>query len=344
MSGGSGGVIRENQDFSEPPYPSLTDLFLASGLAAFFAVECLGLVAFCGSKPPRYTAAVNTISSPTSIAASHLTEASEPHKATAFLLAAGRGERMRPLTDAHPKPMLAVRGKPLMQWAMEGLQRGGVQQLLINTDWLGEQIPQHFGDVLATPDLAPLHLRYSHEGVDFGGALETAGGIVRALPQLDDVFWVAAGDVFAPEFEFSSQAFAHFKASPQLAHLWLVPNPAHNLGGDFGLTAEGLALNLPKLALAAEKSDEAAPAATAAAMTAHESPRYTFSTIALYKRAFFEAAWCNIAAGNLQGVKAPLAPMLRTAMDEGAVSASLYTGAWTDVGTPQRLAQLNAAS
>ncbi|WP_310644684.1 nucleotidyltransferase family protein [Limnohabitans sp.] len=252
--------------------------------------------------------------------------ASEPRKATAFLLAAGRGERMRPLTDAHPKPMLAVRGKPLMQWAMEGLQRGGVQQLLINTDWLGAQIPQYFGDVLATPNWAPLRLRYSHEGVDFGGALETAGGIVRALPQLDDVFWGAAGDVFAPEFEFSSHTFERFKASPQLAHVWLVPNPAHNVGGDFGVSAEGLALNLPKLT---------APAAVG------EAPRFTFSTIALYKRAFFEAAWCDIPAGNPAGIKAPLAPMLRAAMDQGAVSASLYAGAWTDVGTPQRLAQLN---
>jgi len=269
---------------------------------------------------------VNTISSPTSIAASHPTEALQPRKATAFLLAAGRGERMRPLTDAHPKPMLKVRGKPLMQWAMEGLQRGGVQQLLINTDWLGAQIPQHFGDVLDTPGLAPLHLRYSHEGMDFGGALETAGGIVRALPQLDDVFWVAAGDVFAPEFEFSSKAVEHFKASPQLAHLWLVPNPAHNVGGDFGLSAEGLALNLPKLATPAVR----------------EAQRYTFSTIALYKRAFFEAAWCDLAAGNPAGIKAPLAPMLRAAMDNDGVSASLYTGAWTDVGTPQRLAELNA--
>lgn len=251
---------------------------------------------------------------------------------------------MRPLTDAHPKPMLEVRGKPLMQWAMEGLQRGGVQQLLINTDWLGAQIPQHFGDVLATPGFAPLQLRYSHEGVDFGGALETAGGIVRALPHLDEVFWVAAGDVFAPEFEFSPHAFEHFKASPQLAHLWLVPNPAHNVGGDFGLSAEGLALNLPKLALGAGKSDEAAFVATTATAATHEVPRYTFSTIALYKRAFFEAAWCDIAAGNPKGLKAPLAPMLRAAMDQGAVSASIYTGAWTDVGTPERLVQLNSQS
>jgi MurNAc alpha-1-phosphate uridylyltransferase len=331
MSGGSGGVIRENEDFSEPAYPSLTDLFFVAQDGAVLRVEAL-LVRCClvrfGAKPARYTAVVNTTLSPTAPAIALSVDALEPRKATAFLLAAGRGERMRPLTDAQPKPMLAVRGKPLMQWAMEGLQRGGVQQLLINTDWLGAQIPQHFGDVLATPGLAPLHLRYSHEGVDFGGALETAGGIVRALPQLDDVFWVAAGDVFAPEFEFSSQAFERFKASPQLAHIWLVPNPAHNVGGDFGLSAEGLALNLPKLAVIAP----------------HEPPRYTFSTIALYKRAFFEAAWCDIPAGNPEGVKALLAPMLRAAMDQGAVSASLYTGAWTDVGTPQRLAQLNGVN
>ncbi len=246
---------------------------------------------------------------------------------TALLLAAGRGERMRPLTDITPKPLLPVRGQPLMQWAMQGLQRGGVENLIINTAWLGEQIPKHFGAAFDTAGFAPVHLHYSQEGVDFGGALETAGGIARALPQLADVFWVAAGDVFAPDFVFAPEAYERFKASSQLAHIWLVPNPEHNLGGDFGLSPEGLALNLPKLT---------SPAAGA------EQPRYTFSTIALYKRAFFEAAWCAIPAGNPAGVKAPLAAMLRAAMDNGAVSASLYTGAWTDVGTPERLAQLNA--
>jgi len=268
--------------------------------------------------------------------------------ATALLLAAGRGERMRPLTDAHPKPLLKVRGKPLMQWAMEGLQRAGVQHLVINTAWLGEQIPQHFGNQfdataqgrlasssITTPDVStlPMRLHYSQEGVDFGGALETAGGIVRALPQLSDVFWVAAGDVFAPEFVFSEQAYASFKNSSKLAHIWLVPNPAHNPQGDFGLSADGLALNLPK------PSQQASPieAQTAAI------PRYTFSTIALYKRAFFESTWCDIEAGNPKGVKAPLAPMLRAAMDQGLVGATLYNGAWTDVGTPQRLEQLNQA-
>ncbi len=234
---------------------------------------------------------------------------------------------MRPLTDSTPKPLLPVRGQPLMQWAMQGLQRGGVEHLVINTAWLGEQIPQHFGDVFESTGFVPMHLHYSQEGVDFGGALETAGGIARALPQLAEVFWVAAGDVFAPDFVFASEAYARFKASPQLAHVWLVPNPEHNVGGDFGLSAEGLALNLPKLTKPA---------------TGAEQPRYTFSTIALYKRAFFEAPWCAIPVGNPQGVKAPLAAMLRAAMDNGAVSASLYTGAWTDVGTPERLAQLNA--
>ena len=248
-------------------------------------------------------------------------------RCTALLLAAGRGERMRPLTDVTPKPLLAVRGQPLMQWAMQGLQRGGVTDLVINTAWLGEQIPQHFGAVFEVVGQTPMQLHYSQEGADFGGALETAGGIARALPRLADTFWVAAGDVFAPEFEFSPDAFARFEASPALAHLWLVPNPEHNLGGDFGLSAEGLALNLSKLT---------SPA------TGAEPPRYTFSTIALYKRAFFEAPWCAIPAGNPDGVKAPLAAMLRAAMDNGAVSASLYTGAWTDVGTPERLAQLNA--
>ncbi len=257
-----------------------------------------------------------------------------PPAATALLLAAGRGERMRPLTDATPKPLLTVRGKPLMQWAMEGLQRGGVQQLIINTAWLGEQIPQHFGGVFNSAGQAALHLHYSQEGADFGEALETAGGIVRALPHLDAVFWVAAGDVFAPEFEFSAQAQARFKASPHLAHIWLVPNPAHNPQGDFGLSSQGLALNLPKRG--------ATPDAFVEGQTTPEDlPRWTFSTIALYKRAFFTSPWCDIPSGNLLGVKAPLAPMLRAAMDNHAVSAELYLGPWTDVGTPQRLTELN---
>ena len=230
---------------------------------------------------------------------------------------------MRPLTDKTPKPLLQVQGKPLMQWPMEAMAHGGVRQLIINTDWLGEQIPAFFGNTFQAAEVpSPMQLRYSEEGRDFGGALETAGGIVRALPTLDEVFWVAAGDVYAPQFCFSEATREAFARSGRWAHLWLVPNPAHNPRGDFGLSADGLALNLPQ--------DSAAP-------------RYTFSTIALYRRRFFAPPVCDIAAGNPQGVRAALAPMLRLAMDLGQVSASLYTEAWTDVGTPERLAALNAA-
>ena len=265
----------------------------------------------------------------------------------ALILAAGRGERMRPLTDHTPKPLLAVRGKPLMQWAMEALARGGFTELVVNTAWLEEHISAHFGSKI---DLQPAYLlpesllkseqnaaaqkttariRYSHEGRDFGGALETAGGIVRALPMLcesededasvDDIFWVLAGDVFAPDFVFSAAAVARFTASDKLAHIWLVPNPDHNQKGDFGIQADGLALN--------------------------EAPeKYTFSTIALYRKSLFALPFCDIPAGNPGGVKAALAPLLRKAIAQKQVSAELYTGTWTDVGTPERLAFINQST
>jgi MurNAc alpha-1-phosphate uridylyltransferase len=237
-----------------------------------------------------------------------------------MLLAAGRGERMRPLTDTTPKPLLSVRGRPLLRWHVDALARGGFTDIVINTAWLGEQIPDHFGPQPLSDGREPLSISYSHEGLDFGGALETAGGIVRALPRLGEAFWVLAGDVFAPDFVFSMASVTRFLAGDMLAHLWLVPNPAHNLKGDFGLSPEGLALNLPP---------------------DHPGPRYTYSTIGLYRRTLFEAPWCELPAGNPQGVKTPLAPLLRRAMDNQRISAELYTGAWTDVGTPERLAQLN---
>jgi MurNAc alpha-1-phosphate uridylyltransferase len=241
-----------------------------------------------------------------------------------MLLAAGRGERMRPLTDSTPKPLLAVRGKPLLQWRMEALLRGGFQHAVINTAWLAAHIEDHFGPAFAAPgDAGPsLRLDYSREGQDFGHALETAGGICRALPLLGAAFWVMAGDVFAPDFVFDQQDVQRFLDSGLLAHIWLVPNPAHNLAGDFCLdTASGLALNTPK---------------------ASAQPRFTFSTIGLYRRELFLPPWCDLPAGNPQGASQALAPLLRAAMDQQRVSAQLYTGAWTDVGTPERLAQLNA--
>ncbi len=231
-----------------------------------------------------------------------------------MILAAGRGERMRPLTAITPKPLLTVRGKALIDWHVEALAKGGFKDLLINTAWLGEQIPVHF-------ETRQLSISYSHEGPDFGAALETAGGIARALPQLGAMFWVLAGDVFVPEFKFLQSAVDAFAASNKLAHVWLVPNPAHNPKGDFGLGdglgAEGLALNLP--------------------VDSHQ-PRYTFSSIALYRKTFFD----DLPFGNSQGIKAALAPLLRAAMDNQQVSAELYQGPWSDVGTPARLAELNA--
>ena len=253
-----------------------------------------------------------------------MTQSNPSVQVPALVLAAGRGERMRPLTDSTPKPLLQVQGRPLLQWHLQALANAGVSRVVINTAWLGEQIPAYFSDKNGVKPIwdkrKQLSISYSQEGVDFGGALETAGGIARALPQLGPVFWLAAGDVFAPDFVFDSAAVQAFAASGHLAHLWLVPNPAHNPRGDFGLSSTGLALNLP--------ADDPAP-------------RYTYSTIALLRAELFAPPWCDIAPGNPLGVKAPLAPLLRRAMDAGRVSASLYGGRWTDVGTPERLAELN---
>ena len=268
------------------------------------------------------------------------------HPTPAIVLAAGRGERMRPLTDTTPKPLLAVRGQPLLMWHVQALLDGGFERLVINTAWLGEKIHHFLGTLCATeqnglpPRVATTaaDILFSDERADFGQALETAGGIARALPLLfpqatpgqpseQDVFWVVAGDVFVPGFAFSQASVTRFRASNHLAHLWLVPNPAHNPAGDFGLSADGLALNLPKLAGAGDTAD---------------IPRHTYSTIGLYRAELFSAPWCDIAPGNPQGTPAPLAPLLRRAMDAGRVSAELYLGEWTDVGTPERLAQLNA--
>ena len=256
-----------------------------------------------------------------------------------MLLAAGRGERMRPLTDTCPKPLLNVQGKALMQWHLEALLRDGYQRVVINTAWLEHEIVHRFNDHFGPMppclnDSSLLNeehmaLYYSMEGRDFGGALETAGGISRALPLLfptdgmsvGEVFWVLAADVYMPGFVFSQQAVQGFVSSGKLAHIWLVPNPAHNPRGDFGFdAATGLALNLPK--------DD-------------PQPRYTYSTVGLYHRDLFALPWCGIPVGNPLGVKAALAPLLRSAMDHGLVTAQLYERPWTDVGTPQRLAQLN---
>lgn len=223
----------------------------------------------------------------------------------ALILAAGRGERMRPLTDQTPKPLLSVQGKPLIAWHLESLARAGVTEVVINTAWLEEQFPAALGDGSAFG----LRICYSHEGARFGGALETAGGIATALPLLRDApFWLVAGDVFMPGFDFPAADAQRFSASSALAHIYLVPNPPHNPRGDFGIAADGLALT-------------------------RAEQQFTYSTVGLYRPALFG----NTPAGQ----KAALAPLLRQAMQNGQVTAALYSDAWTDVGTPERLAELN---
>ncbi len=223
----------------------------------------------------------------------------------ALILAAGRGDRMRPLTDQIPKPLLQVQGKPLIVWHLEKLAATGVKEVVINTAWLEAQFPATLGDGSAFG----LRIRYSHEGARFGGALETAGGIATALPLLRDApFWLVAGDVFMPGFDFPAADAQRFAASSVLAHIYLVPNPPHNLRGDFGISALGLALS---------RADE----------------QFTYSTLGLYRPALFK--------DTPAGQKAALAPLLRRAMQDGQVTAALYSGPWTDVGTPERLAELN---
>jgi MurNAc alpha-1-phosphate uridylyltransferase len=230
----------------------------------------------------------------------------------ALILAAGRGERMRPLTDTTPKPLLCVQGKPLIEWHLQALARDGVREVMINTAHLEAQFPQMLGD----GSRWGLRISYSMEARDHGGALETAGGIAKALPALGDAFWVLAGDVFAPGFCFDPAAAERFVQSGDWAHLWLVPNPPHVPTGDFALNSQGRVL----------RKDQA-PAGT---------PCLTYSTIGLYRAAMVD--------GVEVGTKAALRPCLDRAIDAGRLGAQVYAGDWVDVGTPERLAALNQAS
>jgi N-acetyl-alpha-D-muramate 1-phosphate uridylyltransferase len=215
---------------------------------------------------------------------------------TAMILAAGRGERLRPMTDTTPKPLLRVRGQPLIERHVMGLVRAGVERIVINLAWLGAQISEYLGDG-ARYGAA---IVYSDEQPH---ALETAGGIIRALPQLGRApFAVVNGDIYT-DFPFETLGLAPDRD----AHLVLVPNPPQHLRGDFGLE-RGIAL-----------TDAAS--------------RHTFSGIAMYRDAFF--------AGCADGMR-PLKPMLLRCMAVKRCSAELYTGTWEDVGTPERLQALNA--
>ena len=213
----------------------------------------------------------------------------------AMILAAGRGERMRPLTDRLPKPLLRVGGKPLIERHVESLARGGIERIVVNLAWLGGMIRDHLGD----GSRYGVAIRYSDETPH---ALETAGGIFRALPYLaPGPFLVVNGDVLT-DYPFAQLTLPEHRQ----AHAVLVPNPPQHPDGDFGLS-EGLAV----------------PAA---------AEQFTFSGIAVYDPDFF--AGCQAGAFALK-------PLLVRAMAAGRCSAELYRGLWEDVGTPERLAALN---
>ena len=214
-----------------------------------------------------------------------------------MLLAAGRGERMRPLTDERPKPLLLAGGRALIDRHLEALARAGFREVVINLAWLGAAIRRHVGDGSAWG----LEIRYSEDGER---GLETAGGIVRALPLLGgDPFAVVNADVF------TDYPFEHLKPPPAdaLAHLVLVDNPPQHTDGDFAL--EG------------------------GRVVETGGQRLTFSGIGVYRPELFR---------EQPDGAAPLAPLLRAAITSGAVTAEQYAGEWRDIGTPERLAALDA--
>ncbi|HQR74382.1 MAG TPA: nucleotidyltransferase family protein [Sulfurovum sp.] len=214
----------------------------------------------------------------------------------AMILAAGLGERMRPLTDVTPKPLLKVGGIPLIVWHLERLAHDDFTEVVINIAHLGYLFPQTLGD----GSESGVNIIYSDEQEE--GGLESAGGIIKALPLLgEETFLVLNGDIWT-DYDFQANRKL---ADGILAHLILVPNPEHNPEGDFALDGNHVV----------------------------DVKQYTFSGIGYYSPKLFE--------GVPYG-KSALAPLLRAAMKEGRVTGELYEGEWLDIGTPQRLEQLNA--
>ena len=212
-----------------------------------------------------------------------------------MILAAGRGERMRPLTDQTPKPLLEVGGKPLIQYHIEALRDAGFRELVVNHAHLGNQIVERLGDGAQFG----VHITYSAEPE---GALETGGGIKQALPLLgEQPFLVINGDIWT---DYPYQQL--YREPEGLAHLVLIDNPPHHVQGDFQLNGRRV--------------------------TTDGENKRTFSGIGLYRPDLF---------ADSPGGAFPLAPLLRRAMQTGQVSGEYYQGRWLDIGTPQRLAELN---
>jgi MurNAc alpha-1-phosphate uridylyltransferase len=215
----------------------------------------------------------------------------------AMILAAGRGERMRPLTDTLPKPLIEVRGRPLIEWHLEQLAAAGIREVVINVSHLGEKIMDALGD----GSRWGLALAWSREDQP----LETAGGIATARATLgEDAFVLLNADVHC---DYPLARLVSLRLGDLLGHIVLVPNPAFRPQGDFSLIA-GKVGNL-------------------------DAPRYTYSGIGVMRPAMVD--------GVAPGSKAPLAPLLRRAAAAGCLGGEVHTGLWSDVGTPERLADLN---
>ncbi len=218
----------------------------------------------------------------------------------AMVLAAGRGERMRPLTEGIPKPLLEVRGRALIEHQLTRLAAAGIGPVVINLSWHGAMIRERLGDGSGFG----VSIRYIDEGPE---PLETAGGIVNALPLLGDApFVVVNGDVWT-DYPFDRLALP----PERLAHLVLVPNPAHNRDGDFVLGADGEVRCIGASARAA--------------------PTATFSGIGIYSPDLF---------AGLEAGKRPLASVLHAAAARGTIGGELWEGEWDDIGTPERLDKL----
>lgn len=219
----------------------------------------------------------------------------------AMLLAAGRGERMKPLTDNVPKPLLKVKGKALIVRHIERLQRAGFEHIVINHAWLGSQLVETLGN----GSRFGVNLHYSAEAI----ALETAGGIVQALPKIhkllgkDQSFLVVNGDIFC-DIDFHA---IPLNLEQQLAHLVMIKNPEHNPKGDFALASDGW-------------------------MSNQTDNKLTFSGVAVYQVKLFD---------ELTPGKRPLAPVLRDAIEAHQVTGQEHKGYWFDIGTPQRLKMIN---
>lgn len=223
----------------------------------------------------------------------------------AMILAAGRGERLRPLTDLLPKPLLQVGGKPLVQYHVEKLVAAGFRQLIINSSWLGHLLEDFLGDGSAWG----CEIQWSREPE----ALETAGGIMQALPLLGEApFAVVNGDIWT---DYSLSRLRQVSLSEKCeAHLVMVDNPPQHPAGDFLLQAGG-------------------QLQAAAAVTNPDSQALTYAGVGVYSASFFPAGGVG---------KLPLRPLLDQAMERGVLSGEYYRGRWCDVGTAARLAELDA--